>query len=180
MESAMSVDWTIKATDVAIVFATIAGPILAVWASEWRQRRRAIHDRKEWVFRTLTTTRGAKMQPLHVEALNHIVFAFPQQSHPEVFDTWNLYHAQLSTPYGETQEEFARWTDKLDDMFSNLVHQMARDLNIPFPKSLIKSGSYHPKGFVDAEIQQAELRKFLLEVLKGDRAIPVRADNERT
>jgi len=59
----MQIDW-------AVVFATLAGPILAVWASEWRQRRRAVHERKEWVFRTLMTTRGAKMQPLHVEALN--------------------------------------------------------------------------------------------------------------
>ena len=91
----MHIDW-------GVVFATLVGPILAVWASEWRQRRRAVHDRKEWVFRTLMTTRGAKMQPLHVEALNHIVFAFPQQSHPEVFDAWNLYHAQLSTNYGKT------------------------------------------------------------------------------
>lgn len=90
----MQIDW-------AVVFATIAGPILAVWASEWRQQRRAVHDRKEWVFRTLMTTRGAKMQPLHVEALNHIAFAFPQSSHPEVFDAWSLYHAQLSTHYGD-------------------------------------------------------------------------------
>ena len=168
----MQIDW-------AVVFATLAGPILAVWASEWRQQRRAVHDRKEWVFRTLMTTRGAKMQPLHVEALNHIAFAFPQSSHPEVFDAWSLYHAQLSTHYGETQEEFARWSDKLDDLFSNLTHLMAQDLKIPFPKSLIKSGGYYPKGFVDTENQQAELRKLLLEVLKGDRAIPIRAPNEK-
>lgn len=167
----MQIDW-------AVVFATLAGPIFAVWASEWRQQRRAVHDRKEWVFRTLMTTRGAKMQPLHVEALNHIVFSFPQSSHPEVFDAWNLYLAQLSASYGGTQEEFARWCDKLDDLFANLAHLMAKDLKIPFPKSLIKSGSYYPKGFVDTENQQAELRKLLLEVLKGDRAIPVRAQNE--
>lgn len=39
----MQIDW-------AVVFATLAGPILAVWASEWRQQRRALHERKEWVF----------------------------------------------------------------------------------------------------------------------------------
>ena len=168
----MHIDW-------GVVFATLVGPILAVWASEWRQRRRAVKDRKEWVFRTLMTTRGAKMQPLHVEALNHIVFAFPQQSHPEVFDAWNLYHAQLSTHYGQTPEEFARWSDKVDDLFSSLVHLMAKELGIPFPKSLIKSGGYYPKGFVDYENQQSELRALALEVLKGDRAIPVRAQNEK-
>ena len=55
---------------------------------------------------------------------------------------------------------------------------MAKDLKIPFPKSLIKSGSYYPKGFVDAENQQAELRKLLLEVLNGERSIPVRASEK--
>lgn len=42
----MQIDW-------AVLLATLLGPILAVWASEWRQRRRALYDRKEWVFRTL-------------------------------------------------------------------------------------------------------------------------------
>jgi hypothetical protein len=124
------------------------------------------------------TTRGAKLQPLHVEALNHIVFAFPQKSHPEVFDAWSLYHAQLGTSFGETKEEFSRWSDKLDDLFANLTHLMAKDLKIPFPKSLIKSGSYYPKGFVDTENQRAELRRLLLEVLEGKRPIPVRASEK--
>jgi hypothetical protein len=55
---------------------------------------------------------------------------------------------------------------------------MAKDLKIPFPKSLIKSGSYYPKGFVDTENQRAELRRLLLEVLEGKRPIPVRASEK--
>ena len=163
----MTIDW-------AVVFATIAGPILAVWAADIRAARKAQRDRQEWVFRTLMTTRRAKLQPHHVEALNHIDFAFPAASHSEVSEAWKLYQAQLSTPYGQTQEEFGRWSDKLDALFESLAHLMAKDLSIPFPKSLIKSGGYYPKGFVDAENQNAEMRTLLLEVLKGTRALPIK------
>jgi len=45
----------------AIVSATISGPILAVWASEIRQQRRQATNRKEWVFRTLMTTRSTRL-----------------------------------------------------------------------------------------------------------------------
>ena len=73
-------DWSA----VAIVLATILGPILAVWASEIRQRNRQAQDRKEWVFRTLMTTRSTRMSLDHVSALNHIDFAFPQDKHPQI------------------------------------------------------------------------------------------------
>lgn len=163
----MTIDW-------AVVFATIVGPILAVWAADIRAARKAQRDRQEWVFRTLMTTRRAKLQPHHVEALNHIDFAFPQASHSEVSEAWKLYQNQLGTSYGQTPEDFARWSDKLDSLFEGLAHLMAKDLNIPFPKSLIKTGGYYPKGFVDAENQSAEIRALLLEILRGVRAFPIK------
>lgn len=163
----MQIDW-------AVVFATIVGPILAVWAADIRAARKAQRDRQEWVFRTLMTTRRAKLQRHHVEALNHIDFAFPQASHSEVSEAWTLYQNQLSTSYGQTHEEYVRWSDKLDILFESLAHLMAKDLNIPFPKSLIKTGGYYPKGFVDAENQNTEIRALLLEVLRGARAFPIK------
>ena len=163
----MQIDW-------AVVFATIVGPILAVWAADIRAARKAQRDRQEWVFRTLMTTRRAKLQPHHVEALNHIDFAFPPASHSDVSEAWKLYQTQLGTSFGQTQEEFGRWSDKLDSLFESLAHLMAKDLNIPFPKSLIKSGGYYPKGFVDAENQNTEIRALLLEVLRGARALPIK------
>lgn len=80
----MQIDW-------AVVFATLSGPILAVWASEWRQQRRALHERKEWVFRTLMSTRAARLRIEHVAAINQIDFAFPRQSCASVQDAWGLY-----------------------------------------------------------------------------------------
>ena len=94
----MSIDWSIKASDFAIIFATLVGPILAVWASEWRQQRKTENDRKEWVFRTLMSTRGAKLRQEHVAAINHIEFAFPRQSCPGIDDARTLYRKHLKHP----------------------------------------------------------------------------------
>ena len=82
----MNIDWTIKSTDIAIVFATLVSPILAIWASEWRQQRRQNQERKEWVFRTLMTTRSARLHPDHIQALNHIEFVFAHNN--EITDAW--------------------------------------------------------------------------------------------
>lgn len=162
----MQIDW-------AVVFATIVGPILAVWASEWRQARRAAQDRKEWVFRTLMTTRSTPLRQEHVSALNHIDFAFPQKQYPKIADAWGLYYAHLHSDRGGTQDSGSRWDEKANNLLAELIHLMASDLRIPFSKSHIQKPAYFPMGHVFTEGQQNELRALLLEVLKGERSIPI-------
>jgi len=168
----MQIDW-------AVVFATLAGPILAVWASEWRQARRAVQERKEWVFRTLMTTRSTPLRQEHVSALNHIDFAFPQKKYPKIADAWGLYYTHLHSERGETQDSAARWDEKASSLLADLIHLMASDLDIPFSKTQIQKPAYFPIGHVFTESQQNELRALLLEVLKGDRAIPIRVPPEQ-
>ena len=127
----MQIDW-------AVVFATIAGPILAVWAAEWRQRGRTLQDRKEWVFRTLWSTRSTNLHPAHVEALNNIDFAFPQKEFPKIADAWGLHFAHLCTPMGETNEGKLHWLDTANNLLADLVHLMALELKIPFSKTQVK------------------------------------------
>lgn len=163
----MQIDW-------AVVCATIAGPILAVWASEWRQQRKLLHDRKEWVFRALWSTRSVNLHPDHVQALNNIDFAFPQKSFPKIADAWGLYFAHLSTPMGESNDSRLRWNETASNLLADLVHLMAIELKIPFSKTQVKQPSYHPSGYVFTESQKNELRALALEVLKGERPIPIR------
>ncbi|HPX89330.1 MAG TPA: hypothetical protein PL133_08675 [Methylophilaceae bacterium] len=167
----MSIDWTIKATDISIVFATLVGPILAIWASEWRQKNRQNQERKEWVFRTLMTTRSARLHPDHIQALNHIVFAFSNQ--PEIVDAWGLYFEHLKTT--QTQENQAHWQDKANTLLAKLIHLMAKDLNIPFSETDITQPSYYPRLYELTESEQLELRKLLLEVLRNERSINMNA-----
>ena len=169
-----SIDWTVKATDVAIVLSTIVGPILAVWASEWRQERKALHDRKEWVFRTLWSTRSAKLKPGHVQALNHIDFAFPEKAYPGIADAWHLYNAHLNSSQGTTPDSFARWHETASNLLAALIHLMASDLKVSFSKSLITQPSYHPVAFAESEQIQREIQVALLDVLNSKTPISVR------
>lgn len=167
------IDWTA----VAIVIATIAGPILAVYASDLRAQHRRSYENKEMVFHVLMATRGARMQLEHVAALNRIELAFPRSKHPNVVDTWELYLKHLGDDQGQSQEKeiFDRWAEKANDLFHNMLEAMANDLNVPFSKSSIKYNSYYPIGYSKVENETHELRKLLLELLRNERFINMNA-----
>jgi hypothetical protein len=169
----MFIDWSIKATDIAIVFATFVGPVLAIWASESRQKNRQNQERKEWVFRTLMTTRSARLHPDHIQALNHIAFVF--SSHEEIVDSWGLYFAHLKTDQSTTQDGQNRWHDVSNKLLSDLLHLMAKDLNISFSKTDIIQPSYYPRGYEMTEDEQQQLRRLLLELLRNERSINMNA-----
>ncbi|MGB8339109.1 MAG: DUF6680 family protein, partial [Burkholderiales bacterium] len=143
----MQIDW-------AVVAATLLGPIFAVWASEWRQARRAKHERKEWVFRTLMSTRAARLRIEHVSAINQIDFAFPRKSCADVQDAWGLYRQQLRHPdaFSEDNAVNKAWQTKANELLAKLLHKMAIDLKIPFSETEITDNSYYPDAYVNDEL----------------------------
>lgn len=169
----MFIDWSVRPTDIAIVFATLVGPIFAIWASEWRQKNRQNQERKEWVFRTLMTTRSARLHPDHIQALNHIAFVF--SDHKEVVDAWGLYFSHLKADQGSTQDSQKAWNDKSNTLLADLLHLMAKDLNISFSKTDIIQPSYYPRGYELTEEEQQQLRRLLLELLRNERSINMNA-----
>ena len=172
----MSIDWSVKVTDLAIIFATIIGPILAVWASEWRQQRKTEHDRKEWVFRTLMSTRGAKLRQEHVAAINHIEFAFPRASCPEIDDARTMYRKHLKHQDSIAEDAAVRqaWGNKANDLFADLLFLMAADLKIPFTKTEITEESYIPDAHLFSEMEWREIRYLSLQILKHGRPLNFR------
>lgn len=169
----MNIDWTIKSTDIAIVFATLVSPILAIWSSELRQQRRQSQEQKESVFRTLMTTRSARLHPDHIQALNHIVFVFAGMG--KIIDAWGLYFAHLHTDLGLTQDSNQRWHEKSNQHLADLLHLMALDLKISFSKTFITQPSYYPSGYVKTEAELQEIRELLLELLNNKRSINMNA-----
>ena len=166
-----------KGSDVAVIFATLVGPILAVWAAEWRQGRKAQLDRKEWVFRTLMSTRGAKLRPEHVAAINHIEFAFPRKQCPKIDDSRALYRKHLRSE-GSIDPDAAisrAWNSKANDLFGEMLFLMAENLKIPFTRTDITEESYHPDAHFFSEMESQEIRRLTLDVLKNGRPIHIRA-----
>lgn len=167
------IDWTA----VAIVTATVAGPILAVYASDLRAEHRRTDGNKLRVFETLMATRGARMQLEHVSALNRIELAFPRLSHPNVVDAWELYLKHLGNDDSQSQDKdiYRMWEDKANDLFLDMLQIMAQDLKIPFSKTSIKYNAYYPIGYSRVENETHELRRLLLELLRNERFLNMNA-----
>jgi hypothetical protein len=163
------IDWT----SIAIIFATLAGPILAVWAADIRAEHHRIHERKETVFFSLVSTRGARMQFEHVAALNRIELVFPRLSHPHVVDAWELYLKHLCNEQGQSlnKEIFDRWAETADNLFHDMLQIMATDLKIPFSKTSFKYNAYYPIGYARTDSQINEIRELLVALLKNERTL---------
>ncbi len=148
------------ATTYLIAFATFVGPIVAVWASEYRQQKRVLRERKENVFRSLWATRSVPLDIRHVQPLNEIDFAFPEKKNREIAESWKVYqqHLNLEAPTGEA---LARWTEKGRALLQEIVLLMAKSLSIPFDKSYVKQRSYHPQAHCEIVNLQCPLQIYL-------------------
>jgi hypothetical protein len=62
----------LKASDCAIVAATLMGPVLAVQAQKWVEWATDRRRRRFSIFNTLMVTRGTRLDFDHVRALNSI------------------------------------------------------------------------------------------------------------
>lgn len=162
-------DWSA----LAIVLATMLGPVLAVWASEYRQQHRSALDRKKWVFHTLHATRSSRMKIEHVQALTQIESAFLGKDAEAVLVEWGLYLKHLRTPQGQTDEARAAWFARSDELFRVLLQAMAHHLKIPLNKLQLSEQSYYPDGYALVELRQMETQILLLELLRAQRSFPV-------
>lgn len=154
------------------VIAVLASPVIALEVQKRLDDRRGIRERKMAIFRKLMTTRATQMSPAHVEALNGIEVEFYATSGPgkKVLDAWRLYVNHLNTRVGDG-DALSRWVEKKNNLLIDLLYQMAQSLGYDIDKVTIENNAYHPKGFVEIEIEQHALRKAALAVFAGDRPI---------
>jgi hypothetical protein len=150
----------------------LLAPLVALQVSRYLERRREKRDRQMKVFRTLMATRSRKLGQAHVEALNMIDIEFADRSPRErqVAHAWKMYLDQLNRPFsGES------WLAKTDELFVDLLFNMAVCLGYDFDKVHIRNQSYAPRAHGDEENDQRALRKAALALLQGQTALPVQA-----
>lgn len=147
-------------------------PLIALQVSRYLDRRRETRDRKMKVFRTLMATRARKLGQDHVEALNMIDIEFAGSSPREtqVTRAWKMYLDHLNRPSisGEA------WLAKSEELFVDLLFQMAVCLGYDFDKVHIRSQSYAPRAHGDMENDQYTIRKAAIALLQGEAVLPVR------
>lgn len=166
----MNFDWTFKITDIAIIFATILGPILAVQAQKYLEKGREIKQRRAWLFRTLMATRATTLSPAHVEALNAVPIEFygKDKNLKAIINKWKAYldhlHKDTAAP---------GWGDKRLELLVDLLHTMADFLGYEFNTVEIANEIYSPKGHAWIETDQEIIRRGLALLLSGKLALPM-------
>ena len=136
-EVAQQVMWLgIRLEGWLIIAAVILGPILALWAQRWSERRREERTRKLWLFRELMATRTIRLSGRHVEALNHIDLEFDpkKKADAKVLDAWKMYLDTLSDTPKEDAQKAARY-EKREERFVDLIWEIAQHLGFSFDKA---------------------------------------------
>lgn len=154
------------------VLAMLVGPMLAVFVTRKIDHERAERERRMDVFRTLMKTRRLRLSSEHVTALNLIEIEFYGEA--EVKTARESYFENLAkkvpTDIKESDEHFAEQNRRL----AKLLHAMGKTLNFSNLEQLdIMTGGYTPQGWADVEQQQHILRYLLIDMLNGNRGIPI-------
>ena len=156
------------------ILAIVLGPILALWIQRISDRRREARQRRYFVFKELMATRAAKTSPRHVDALNSIEMEFSGQhrSDKKVTDAWRLYLDHLGdTPALEDEPAMRQWSQKTDELLTDLLYEMSGALRRNFDRLTLKKGIYQPRAFGEIESEQVLLRRLLVDVMAGKRVI---------
>lgn len=165
----------ITTSDIVISLATLLSPFIAVQVTRRLDERNEIRGRKLSIFKTLMATRSYAVHWAHVEALNRIDLEFSKSHKKEkaVVEAWKAYHDHLRN--GDPAA--AHWLSTRVNLQVELLHAMAVVLDYDFDKTHIKNSSYAPDYHFETEAQQAAIRKGIIEVLDGGRAVSMKVTN---
>lgn len=169
--SALNWNITLTTTDLAIICATLLGPVLAVQAQKWLERSRDIKERRLAIFRALMATRTANLSPMHVEALNSVPVEFYGTSKKlkQINEAWKVY---LDHHDGRLAPNDS-WAQERQNLFLNLLHLMSEFLGYSFNRSQLGRDIYSPRAHGNLETEQAIIRKGLVGLFKGEITLPM-------
>ncbi|MFN7308321.1 MAG: DUF6680 family protein [Acetobacteraceae bacterium] len=161
---------SIDMRDWLVVIATLLSPLIAVQVTKLLDRRNQAREEQIKIFKTLMATRGLRLDPRHVEALNLIDVVFSSKKRTEIIirNSWKEYLDHLNKFYHAES-----WISKRDELYANLLHSMATNLRFKFDKVNIKNESYLPQAYSTLEDEHNAIRKGILDVLNGKRNLPM-------
>lgn len=168
----IATEWTFRLADVAIVFATLIGPILAVQAQKWLEKSRAINERRNFIFRILMATRATRLSPGHVEALNAIPVEFYGRGKnlKPIIDDWHTYLDKLENLGGLEGQVIAV---ARQNAFLDMLHKISIYLGYSFNRSELEKDVYYPTGHKAIEDDQEVIRRGFASLFKGELSIPM-------
>jgi hypothetical protein len=158
-----------------MILAVFSGPIVAVQLTKYLDSKKEKRQRKLDIFKTLMSTRSYSTSWDHVMTLNRIDLEF-ELSRPKekaVVEAWKQYLDLL----GDKTITGEQWGSKRVDLLVELLYSMALVLDYDFDKTHIKNSSYSPMVHGNIENQQAKIREGIIEILEGNRELPMNIKN---
>lgn len=151
---------------------TAVSPLIAVQVTQWNTDRKEVHKRRIAVFHTLMLTRDAWLSAEHVRALNLIPIEFDgDREAKSIIEAWRAYFAHLNLPVLATEAERILWSNNRAELFVSMLHVMAKYFKYDFDQTFIRTTAYTPRAHGQLEDEAAELRRLLLEMLRGHRSL---------
>jgi hypothetical protein len=171
----------ISISDWAMLLAVLLAPVLAVQVQRWIEDYRQKSERKAWIFKTLMATRAEGVTRDHVKALNLIELEYyNDKKGRRIVEKWKEYLDHLGDfPASGNEEDAKRWSARRDDLFTDLLYEMAVRLGYQFDKVVLRKGVYAPQAFSDQEIEERAIRKGVAQLLYGHSSLPVVLVNEQ-
>src|ERR1700728_537601 len=163
--------WGIKPEGWLTIAAIILGPVLAFAIQHWRDVLREDRNRKRQIFHQLLLTMKVPMAPRHVDALNSIPLEF--NSSAAVTQAWREYTAHLNNS-AMIKGNPVGWGERKFELLITLVYEMGKSLGYDhIDKTTLRTHIYVPEAYEDFEEQLRQIRTKLLQVLGGERPIPM-------
>lgn len=147
------------------------GPVRAARLTRDLQREAAVKDRKMELFRRLTATRGVRLNPDHVWALNLIPIEF--NGVPAVVASWRTYLEHLNFPEPHDPAHKSAFFHERDKRLMALIEAIASNVGITFDRMDIQTYSYAPQGWSDDDHDARVIRKMALDLLRGLRPLHI-------
>lgn len=172
-------------TEILTIIAILLGPIFSVVIALFLQRKfesdRRDREGKLWIFKTLMASRGARMSPEHVKALNMIDIEFREECDRNVKKAWKIYLNHLNSyplPLGQINSEsdiqrHQNWFNEAGQNLIELLEKMGHQLGYQFDKVDLEKNHYTPVAFGSYGDENQEIRQRLLELLSGKSHLPI-------
>lgn len=153
------------------IAAIVLGPLVAFAIQNRRDAKREHERRRNQIFRQLLLTLKVPMAPKHVDAINSIPLEFYSDS--EVIKAWRLYTSHLNDG-AALRADAQRWGQRKFELLVDLAAKMATTLDYThIDEAALRDNLYVPQGYQDVEEQMRQIREAWLQVLNGQRPIPM-------
>jgi Family of unknown function (DUF6680) len=152
---------------IAVVIATLSGPVLAVLVTRFIDSRTDRKRRQTDIFRALMRSRRAVLSPDYVAAFNTVEIEFAGVRSVENAQREMLQH--INTPSSQQPD----WVDRFRRLQTRLLYAIATHLGYALEQLDVLEGGYVPQGWGTNEEQQQAILQALKELLSGTRTLKV-------